>query len=116
MVFDEIDAAVGGHTPPTAAEKLARVAWQKQVLCITHLPQIASMADRHIHIEKKPVGHRTQTFVRVLPEPERLNELARMIGGDPITKAGLENAAEMVRTAAEFKQAMHQARDKSLKK
>jgi DNA repair protein RecN (Recombination protein N) len=116
MVFDEIDAGVGGHTARKVAENIARVAWQKQVLCITHLPQIASMADRHIHIEKKPVGERTQTFVRVLPEPERLNELARMIGGDPITKAGLENAAEMVRTAAEFKQAMHQARDKSLKK
>lgn len=106
MVFDEIDAGVGGHTARKVAENIARVAWQKQVLCITHLPQIASMADRHIHIEKKPVGERTQTFVRVLPEPERLNELARMIGGDPITKAGLENAAEMVRTAAEFKQAM----------
>ncbi len=106
MVFDEIDAGVGGHTARKVAENIARVAWQKQVLCITHLPQIASMADRHIHIEKKPVGERTQTFVRVLPETERLNELARMIGGDPITKAGLENAAEMVRTAAEFKQAM----------
>ena len=106
MVFDEIDAGVGGHTARKVAENIARVAWQKQVLCITHLPQIASMADRHIHIEKKPVGERTQTFVRVLPEPERLNELARMIGGDPITKAGLDNAAEMVRTAAEFKQAM----------
>ncbi len=106
MVFDEIDAGVGGHTARKVAENIARVAWQKQVLCITHLPQIASMADRHIHIEKKPVGERTQTFVRVLPEAERLNELARMIGGDPITKAGLENAAEMVRTAAEFKQAM----------
>ena len=108
MVFDEIDAGVGGHTARKVAENIARVAWQKQVLCITHLPQIASMADRHIYIEKKQVGERTQTFVRVLTATERLNELARMIGGDPITKAGLENAAEMVNTAAEFKQTMQQ--------
>jgi DNA repair protein RecN (Recombination protein N) len=103
MVFDEIDAGVGGHTARKVAEKIAQVARQKQVLCITHLPQIASMADQHIHIEKKPVGERTQTFVRVLPEAERLMELARMIGGDPITKAGMENAAEMVRVACSFR-------------
>lgn len=112
MVFDEIDAGVGGHTARKVAENIARVAWQKQVLCITHLPQIASMADRHIYIEKKQVGERTQTFVRVLTATERLNELARMIGGDPITKAGLENAAEMVNTAAEFKQTMQQMSNK----
>ena len=109
MVFDEIDAGVGGHTARKVAENIARVAWKKQVLCITHLPQIASMADRHIHIEKKPVAERTQTFVRVLPEAQRLQELARMIGGDPITAAGLDNAAEMVRTAAVFKQTIQPA-------
>ena len=109
MVFDEIDAGVGGHTARKVAENIARVAWKKQVLCITHLPQIASMADRHIHIEKKPVAERTQTFVRVLPETHRLQELARMIGGDPITAAGLDNAAEMVRTAAVFKQTIQPA-------
>ena len=109
MVFDEIDAGVGGHTARKVAENIARVAWKKQVLCITHLPQIASMADRHIHIEKKPVAERTQTFVRVLPETQRLQELARMIGGDPITTAGLDNAAEMVRTAAVFKQTIQPA-------
>ena len=109
MVFDEIDAGVGGHTARKVAENITRVAWKKQVLCITHLPQIASMADRHIHIEKKPVAERTQTFVRVLPETQRLQELARMIGGDPITAAGLDNAAEMVRTAAVFKQTIQPA-------
>ena len=109
MVFDEIDAGVGGHTARKVAENIARVAGKKQVLGITHLPQIASMADRHIHIEKKPVAERTQTFVRVLPETQRLQELARMIGGDPITAAGLDNAAEMVRTAAVFKQTIQPA-------
>ena len=103
MVFDEIDAGVGGHTARKVAEKIGQVAAKKQVLCITHLPQIASMADCHIHIEKRVVNKRTQTFVRILPAEERLAELARMIGGDPITKAGLENAAEMVQMAVKVK-------------
>jgi len=103
MVFDEIDSGVGGHTAKKVSEKIARVALEKQVLCITHLPQIASMADRHIHIEKKIVGERTQTFVWVLSEQTRLHELARMIGGDPITRTGLENAAEMIRAASVIK-------------
>ena len=103
MVFDEIDSGVGGHTARKVAEKIGQVALQKQVLCITHLPQIASMADSHIHIEKRAVDNRTQTFVKRLSAEERLVELARMIGGDPITKAGLENAAEMVQTAMALK-------------
>ena len=103
MVFDEIDSGVGGHTARKVAEKIGQVALQKQVLCITHLPQIASMADSHIHIEKRAVDNRTQTFVKRLSTEERFVELARMIGGDPITKAGLENAAEMVQTAMALK-------------
>ena len=106
MVFDEIDAGVGGHTARRVAEKIGQVALNKQVLCITHLPQIASMADSHIHIEKKVIDNRTQTFVHRLPAQDRLEELARMIGGEPITKAGLENAAEMVRSATEQKNAL----------
>ena len=106
MVFDEIDAGVGGHTARRVAEKIGQVALNKQVLCITHLPQIASMADSHIHIEKKLIDNRTQTFVHRLPAQDRLEELARMIGGEPITKAGLENAAEMVRSAKEQKNSL----------
>lgn len=106
MVFDEIDAGVGGHTARRVAEKIGQVALNKQVLCITHLPQIASMADSHIHIEKKLIDNRTQTFVHRLTAENRLEELARMIGGEPITKAGLENAAEMVRSATEQKNAL----------
>ena len=106
MVFDEIDAGVGGHTARRVAEKIGQVALNKQVLCITHLPQIASMADSHIHIEKKLIDNRTQTFVHRLTAEDRLEELARMIGGEPITKAGLENAAEMVRSATEQKNAL----------
>jgi DNA repair protein RecN (Recombination protein N) len=106
MVFDEIDSGVGGQTARKVAEKIAQVAARKQVLCITHLPQIASMADCHIHIEKKLMEDRTQTFVRKLSAEERLAELARMIGGEPISKAGLDNAAEMVRIAAAMKIAL----------
>lgn len=106
MVFDEIDSGVGGQTARKVAEKIAQVAARKQVLCITHLPQIASMADCHIHIEKKLMEDRTQTFVRKLSAEERLAELARMIGGEPISKAGLDNAAEMVRMAAAMKIAL----------
>lgn len=105
MVFDEIDSGVGGHTARKVAEKIGQVASQKQVLCITHLPQIASMADCHIHIEKRVLENRTQTFVKKLSPEERLFELARMIGGEPITKAGLENAAEMVQSAIALKTA-----------
>ena len=103
MVFDEIDAGVGGQTARRVGEKIAGVATGKQVLCITHLPQIAAMADRHVHIEKKVLGERTQTFVRTLPAEERLQELARMIGGEPITAAGIKNAAEMVQASTNFK-------------
>ena len=103
MVFDEIDSGVGGQTARKVAEKIAQVAARKQVLCITHLPQIASMADCHIHIEKKLMEDRTQTFVLKLSAEERLAELARMIGGEPISRAGLDNAAEMVRMAAAMK-------------
>ncbi len=103
MVFDEIDAGVGGQTARKVAEKIGQVAVQKQVLCITHLPQIASMADCHIHIEKRAADQRTQTYVKTLSNEERLAELARMIGGEPITRAGLENAADMVRAAIQWK-------------
>ena len=106
MVFDEIDSGVGGQTARKVAEKIAQVAARKQVLCITHLPQIASMADCHIHIEKKLLEDRTQTFVQKLSAEERLAELARMIGGEPISRAGLDNAAEMVRMAADMKIAL----------
>ena len=103
MVFDEIDTGVGGSTARKVAEKIAQVAFMKQVLCITHLPQIACMADRHIHIEKRVDDGRTRTLVQVLHESERLTELARMTGGEPITQAGLNNAAELIKAAVAIK-------------
>ena len=105
MVFDEIDTGVGGSTARKVAEKIAQVAWRKQVLCISHLPQIACMADHHIHIEKRVDDGRTRTLVQILSETERLTELARMTGGEPVTQAGLNNAAELIKAAATIKKA-----------
>ena len=99
MVFDEVDAGVGGQTAQMVAEKIAWVSIEKQVLCITHSPAIASMADSHIYIEKKIDGERTVTVVKVLNEPERILELTRMISGNNITKITLDNAAQTLEYA-----------------
>jgi DNA repair protein RecN (Recombination protein N) len=99
MVFDEVDAGIGGKTAQMVAEKIAQVALVKQVLCITHLPQIACMADAHIYIEKKSSTEKTATVVRKLGFEEQLSELARMIAGNDVTRLSLENAAQMLENA-----------------
>lgn len=99
MIFDEIDTGIGGRTAQKVAERIALVAAHKQVLCVTHLPQIACMADVHLYIDKESEDGKTATHVRVLTESERIAELARMTSGD-ITSASLEHAQEMVRRAA----------------
>lgn len=96
MVFDEIDTGIGGRTAQMVAERIALVAAYKQVLCITHLPQIACMADVHLYIAKKSTGDSTVTQVRSLSERERISEVARMASGVDVTTASLENAKEMV--------------------
>jgi DNA repair protein RecN (Recombination protein N) len=80
MVFDEIDAGIGGETAHRVAETLRRLAQRAQVLTITHLPQIASVADRHFRVEKIP-GDPTHARITVLDEVERRDELQRMLGG-----------------------------------
>lgn len=99
MVFDEIDAGIGGQTALMVAERIAMVGAQKQVLCITHLPQIACMADLHLSIEKTVEQERTHTLVKALAEQDSLKELTRMISGNRLTKTALDNAAEMRKTA-----------------
>lgn len=96
MVFDEIDTGIGGRTAQMVAERIALVARFKQVLCITHLPQIACMADQHLYIAKNSVGSSTITQVRPLTEHERVREIARMASGVDATTASLDNAREMV--------------------
>lgn len=100
MVFDEIDTGVGGVTAQKMAEKIATIAKIGQVLCITHLPQIAAFADRHIFIEKQSSEGRTATVLSVLDEEQRIRELMRMTAGASETHAAYENARELL-TAAE---------------
>ena len=103
MVFDEIDTGIGGRTAQMVAERIARVAAQRQVLCITHLPQIACMADVHYYLEKTAKDGKTSTDVRALPPKERAKEIARMASGADATEASLTNAKEMIARAAETK-------------
>ncbi|MCR2048458.1 DNA repair protein RecN [Acetatifactor muris] len=95
LIFDEIDAGISGRTAWRVSEQLDTVAHAHQVLCITHLPQIAAMADRHFVIEKSSSADNTITDIRVLEEEESLGELARLLGSDAMTEAALSNAREM---------------------
>jgi DNA repair protein RecN (Recombination protein N) len=100
LVFDEIDANVGGRLGGVIGGKLRELARHHQVLCITHLPQIASYADRHLTVRKRvTAGDRTETSVRVMDVPERLEELAEMIGGTRITDTTRAQAKELLDAA-----------------
>lgn len=99
MIFDEIDTGIGGKTAQMVAERIAMVAVYKQVLCITHLPQIACMADCHIYIDKQVEEGKTTTKLKRLLASEQINELARMASGSDVTEASLNNASEMLHYA-----------------
>lgn len=99
LVFDEIDSNVGGRLGSIIGTKLRRLASHHQVLCITHLPQIAVYADRHLTVRKVTEAGRTQASVRMIDGDERLNELAEMIGGHRITKTTLAQADELLQSA-----------------
>lgn len=103
MVFDEIDSGIGGQTAQMVAERIVMVAAAKQVLCITHLPQIAAMADAHIYLEKQADDERTITKIRCLTKAEQLTELARMLSGT-VTDLALDNAAQMLQFALNKKE------------
>jgi DNA repair protein RecN (Recombination protein N) len=104
LVFDEIDANVGGRLGSVIGKKLRELASHHQVLCITHLPQIASYADRHLTVRKEQTGKTTQTTVRTMEGTERIQELAEMIGGQRITETTRAQAAELLDAAtSEFR-------------
>ena len=103
LIFDEIDTGISGRTAQKVSEKLRVIARDHQVICITHLPQIAAMADYHFCIEKSSVGDKTSTNVRQLDEREQIAELARLLGGAEITKTVYQNAAEMKELARKAK-------------
>lgn len=96
LIFDEIDTGVSGRAAQKIGLKLGQIARLRQVLCVTHLAQIAVMADNHILIEKNIVGERTVTTVRTLAPDERKTEIARIMGGDSITPLLLENAQQLI--------------------
>jgi DNA repair protein RecN (Recombination protein N) len=98
-VFDEVDAGIGGATAQVVATQIRAVADHRQVLCVTHLPQIAAFADHHFHVEKSELAGRTETQVRKLPPTARKDELARMLGGHATSKAKA-HAAELLADAA----------------
>ena len=95
LIFDEIDTGISGRTAQKVSEKMAVIGKHHQVLCITHLPQIAAMADTHFEIEKHVKGSETTTQIHPLNEEDSVRELARLLGGAEITAAVLENAKEM---------------------
>lgn len=99
LVFDEVDSGIGGATSALVGEKLKRVSRGQQVLCITHLPQVAAFADNHYRVEKSVVEGRTITSVVSLSGKERVAEMARMLGGVRITEKTLEHAREMIEEA-----------------
>lgn len=103
LIFDEIDVGVSGRTAQKVSEKLAVIAKNHQVLCITHLPQIAAMADEHYIIEKKASENSTTTKIRQLDESESIQELARMLSGAELTETVIQNAREMKDLASNTK-------------
>ena len=103
LIFDEIDTGISGRTAQKVSEKMAVIGQHRQVLCITHLPQIAAMADTHFEIEKHVEGTETITQIHPLEGEESVRELARLLGGAQITPAVLENAREMKELAQQQK-------------
>jgi DNA repair protein RecN (Recombination protein N) len=96
MVFDEVDSGVGGRVAEMVGRRLQELGQSRQVLCVTHLPQVASLAGHHLRISKVSDGKTTRTGVAVLGHEERIEEIARMLGGVEITRTTLEHAAEML--------------------
>ena len=106
MVFDEVDTGVSGRAAQKVAEKMARISRTKQVLCVTHLPQLAAMADTHFSVEKGEQGGRTFTRVVQLDRARRQQELARLTGGASISATMLEGAGELLDQAEKFKKTL----------
>ncbi|MBR3641145.1 MAG: DNA repair protein RecN [Oscillibacter sp.] len=103
MVFDEVDTGVSGRAAQRVAEKMARLSRRRQVLCVTHLPQIAAMADTHFSVEKGVRGERTYTDVVLLDRDARARELARITGGSHVTETLLKSSMELLDQAERYR-------------
>jgi len=101
IVFDEVDAGIGGDVAEMVGKKLFTLSNRHQIICITHLPQIAKFGDHHFRISKQVRDGRTRTTIEPIPENDRVGELARMLGGVEITKATLDHAAELLKMRKE---------------
>ncbi|WP_053957135.1 DNA repair protein RecN [Inediibacterium massiliense] len=104
LIFDEIDTGISGRTANIVGEKLATISQTHQILCITHLPQIALMADHHFYIEKQVQNNMTITNIKKLSHEERITELGRLLGGTSLTDLTMEHAKEMLEIGKSFKQ------------
>ena len=107
MVFDEVDTGVSGRAAQKVAEKMARISRRKQVLCVTHLPQLAAMADTHFSVEKGEKNGRTYTAVQRLDREQRRQELARLTGGSHVSQTMLDGAEELLTEAEKFRDSLH---------
>lgn len=99
-IYDEVDAGIGGAVADSVGRALNQVARHRQVLCVTHLPQVAAYADAHFHVGKKTGRERTQTLVKPLSSTERIEELARMLGGEKVSTQARANAKHLLEAAA----------------
>ena len=104
MIFDEIDTGVSGIAASRVGEKLARLGRESQVICVTHLPQIAAMADIHFNIYKSTENERAYTYISRLDRTGRTQEIARLTGGDNITETVLQAAEELLTSADTFRE------------
>ena len=100
LIFDEIDTGIGGRAAEAVGKKLKWLSRSNQVLCVTHLPQIATFADRHYLLEKKRVGERTRTTIRHISGSDRTEEIARMLSGAKLTETSLKHAEQMLKANA----------------
>ena len=103
IIFDEVDTGVSGRVAQAIADKIHSVAVHSQVLCITHLPQVAAMADQHLYIMKKIENERTRTLVEMITGRERTEEVARMLSGEELTQLTVETAEELLKIAEKKK-------------
>ena len=103
LIFDEVDTGVSGRVAQAIAEKIAMIATHSQVLCISHLPQVAAMADHHYLIKKDVKSDRTRTEIQNVIESDRTEELSRMLSGAEITPLTLRHAEELLTLAVERK-------------
>jgi DNA repair protein RecN (Recombination protein N) len=102
LVFDEVDAGIGGRVASTIGEKLARLGTEHQVFCVTHLPQVASYASQHFHVTKRPSDERTIVEIVPLEEKARVEELSRMMAGKALTETTRKQARELLRRGKDF--------------